>query len=708
MEHLLSQEFSSDLANSIEPAIWLGFNHDRWLNRPPVESLEGYAGQSVASDLMLAKLENNLQGCSISEIAFLQSLLAIGIWEVLLRRKLPTRLFLIGFCPGATFSTRSVIPLLSGLRRLGNQQPNSHDSRIEHKDLLLVIKFLSRWDGVLVSTNIPQFCHIIPKLRRQAALMYEAIYDVALHHTRRVDHLEQGFFFFHTGVFSDLRRERLQRNGFCPSKFGILEYMGLSSLEYFLVTGINGLGSSIAAHESCNCQRCYHQTYGDIHSRVCHVKLASLGGCNFVAASSSIIKRAIVSGTYFVLDVSRIVSTSDIPDDAIIPYSPGLPYVALSHVWAHGLASDADTGLPFCQLQRLLQLLLRANSVTGLRTTNLWIDSLCIPREPELKMRSIAMMEQIYKNATVVIALDAFLETIDYKQQSLETCALYIITSDWNQRLWTFQEAKLAKRLGFLFKDGVKMLEKIHNDLRDRVQIGQSTAVTSQSLQWLGLLSLRSMDFFSWVQMFQFKSCSVVDDEALVISNLLGLNTSCLTTVEGPKRMAELWIMLSVIPKGLLFYSGPRLQIEPFRWAASSFLSGSSELGLGKDSNDTAHVTRNGLRGRYKVVDLHRTLQEDSGHFSLMLGRFAIHFYPRKESALDSLSLPFNAVALIRYPAQHWNSIPKTPISAVTLLKTDHRSGIPVYRHQYQVLGRLQPMIRSTIFVLEEKEILIY
>lgn len=65
--------------DSIEQTTWLGFHHDKWLERSPVESLKAYARQCVSSNQMLASLENNLQDCGIGELAFLQSLTSIGI-----------------------------------------------------------------------------------------------------------------------------------------------------------------------------------------------------------------------------------------------------------------------------------------------------------------------------------------------------------------------------------------------------------------------------------------------------------------------------------------------------------------------------------------------------------------------------------------------------------------------------------------------------
>jgi hypothetical protein len=201
----------------------------------------------------------------------------------------------------------------------------------------------------------------------------------------------------------------------------------------------------MAQHKSCNQEKCCHRIHNPISlPRVRHIDSTCKQDCGFLAASAAIIACTLNSGNYFVLDISQI-TTSHNPDDAIFPYFPSLEYVTFSHVWIHGLTSDSDTGLPLCQLEKLRRILQRTNLKFGLRKTYFWLDSLCIPLDHVLKMKSISIMGQMYTHVAVVVALDAFLETINYENAPRETCALFIITSEWNKRLWTFQEANLAK-----------------------------------------------------------------------------------------------------------------------------------------------------------------------------------------------------------------------------------------------------------------------
>ena len=45
---------------------------------------------------------------------------------------------------------------------------------------------------------------------------------------------------------------------------------------------------------------------------------------------------------------------------------------------------------------------------------------MCIPRDEELEIKSIVLMDQIYRNASAVIAIDSSLETIGGYQPGIE------------------------------------------------------------------------------------------------------------------------------------------------------------------------------------------------------------------------------------------------------------------------------------------------
>ena len=82
--------------------------------------------------------------------------------------------------------------------------------------------------------------------------------------------------------------------------------------------------------------------------------------------------------------------------------SDGGSYLAISHVWADGLGSTSEAGLPRCQVERLAAL---ARSLVP-ESGAFWIDSLCVPRASDLRKTAIKAMGRTYKDAFAVLVLD--------------------------------------------------------------------------------------------------------------------------------------------------------------------------------------------------------------------------------------------------------------------------------------------------------------
>jgi hypothetical protein len=124
-------------------------------------------------------------------------------------------------------------------------------------------------------------------------------------------------------------------------------------------------------------------------------------------------------------------------------------YVAVSHVWAHGLGGTTETGLPICQVARLARLA-KAILKCPLENAVFWINSTCIPGAPEARGQTISQLGQVYKNACAVLVVDDSISQVGSATSHLrKDIMLAISASDWMHRLWTFQEGLLAKTLYF-------------------------------------------------------------------------------------------------------------------------------------------------------------------------------------------------------------------------------------------------------------------
>jgi hypothetical protein len=145
--------------------------------------------------------------------------------------------------------------------------------------------------------------------------------------------------------------------------------------------------------------------------------------------------------------------------------SDDMPYVAISHVWADGLGNMSENGLPICQLRRLQSLVerLRDEKIkpdgSHIDQLAIWIDTLCIPVQRELRKAAIAQMGQVYHEAAAVLVLDPGL----YKSScatAIEETLMRIECCRWMRRLWTFQEGVLPRRVFVQFADGLRDLIK--------------------------------------------------------------------------------------------------------------------------------------------------------------------------------------------------------------------------------------------------------
>ncbi|KIW66891.1 hypothetical protein PV04_06180 [Phialophora macrospora] len=271
-------------------------------------------------------------------------------------------------------------------------------------------------------------------------------------------------------------------------------------------------------------------------------------------------------------------------------------YVAISHVWSHGLGNPKENSLPRCQLARLGRMV--ANLYPDWEgPVPYWIDTLCVPTHPpEARALAILNLRRTYQQADMVLVVDAHLEQVDSSSLLVPEIALYIICSTWLTRLWTLQEGALARSLHFQFADRVVDLGQIENTLRhDR------SAEEFGSL--LGaLINYRHANYDGMhipaAGLVQFlhasvrnRSTSYATDEALCLATLAGLRMEDIARFTGEEdRMYQFWQSLRPTPSMMAFWTGPRLKTPGRRWAPAT-LRGNLDLKL--DQRKAAEEERN-------------------------------------------------------------------------------------------------------------------
>ncbi|KAF2809181.1 uncharacterized protein BDZ99DRAFT_499460 [Mytilinidion resinicola] len=697
MEHLLNDAELQKYEARIVPIPWLSFDHDRSRMYPSASSLESYASFRGWENEQLRSLKADPCTHKMNGLAMLQSMIVFGTWEALTGKVVPSRDMIFDSPNGPVLRSTKLRSLLLRLtksiiqaKHVGNfTDLRSRARRVEH-----VCNSIAAWQNAFRADHSSEFQMIFPILIRQTALIFDALTMLLSHFPRECrEHVQ---YFHHLNENSEFYNHRFKEYGLCPSHYAYLDFVGQSALEVFCVTSPHQDPSGVL-HRHCSSQGCQRAA----SSRTPRLKPRHVAdGCTCVSVSipTARIGEVLASGNYFVLDMARLLDEASTNDKALVPYENKLSYVAFSHVWSHGLGSTADDGLPLCQLLRLSQLL-QDESNPG-RKKLFWIDSLCIPKDYDQKMMTIGIMDQIYRNAVAVMALDSTLQELRFDQVlSYETLALEILLSDWNQRLWTFQEARLAKSLVVALKDGIIFLEHLCDALLGKYEQGSSSPLTMKCWAQLQCLISQTDGLFGWLDLLQFRSCGVPSDEALVIATLTGNDTATLTHFTEDFRMAKLWAMLRRVPSGILFHNSSKLAVENYRWAPRSLLCGSAETGIRGQTVFDAEVTPQGLRAEYFLVvfEEQKLIDGSMSSIDLRLQDLRIRCYHQDnnrvqpKTTLDQdLRLWFDAVALIRDPVDHMKMIGNTAISAVALLEDGCGNGdLRRYRYQCQFRGRI-------------------
>jgi hypothetical protein len=626
-------------------------------------------------------------------------MLFFGVWEILTKNNVSSRHFIFETAGGPALRTMRVRALLHSIRQsIKGEGDRSLGIRLGY--LNEIYAAINAWRSSLVTVEDPDLLSSTRIIERQSALMLETLQ--MLYGCWPSGFIKQRPRIVHNfGRQRSFYEQRLLTNGWCPSNYDLLDYFGRSVLEYACAS-THHPDISRPKHGHCDAHVCRANNVTAATFQALHLKLGCC--CDYVKIPRSKIRDIVQSGNFFVLDITLLLAPDASPGHAMVPYEPGLEYIAFSHVWSHGLGSPADVGLPTCRLECIRDLLLSSqNPKTEHRRGEklFWIDSLSIPMDHELKMKSIGMMEKIYQKASAVLVLDSSLQNISPAEVSLEMIALQILTSDWNRRLWTFQEAMLAKDLRIALKNEWMSLQTLCNNLNQRLLQGDISPMTFRCWQRLYVLASarqKNSGLFEWFQLLQFRACSVPSDEAIVISTLSQLETSSLNELDAEHRMARLWTMLRRVPAGLLFHASVRLQVPNYRWAPKSLMRGAIETGLRRHMLKDAEVTTEGLFARYFIIEFPQRRFQTTKHLETV--DFEITLYlpgMRLQCSLrafdncdDSKELPFDALVFIRNPADHHMDFGNTKLSAVALLKIETNNlGITRYRFQYQMLVKI-------------------
>lgn len=258
--------------------------------------------------------------------------------------------------------------------------------------------------------------------------------------------------------------------------------------------------------------------------------------------------------------------------------------------WTHIASADEEQEDDKCwKMVRLPSKSAVTPEISSSQPLYFWIDTICVPVKPEtIQKKSIEEMRKVYSRANRVLVIDADLTSTQLEPQldTSDRCDVMnasIMASSWQHRLWTLQEAVLAKKLWFQFASGA--LEKIsgHARLSGPTRYIFEAYYDNELGYYCGDPDYQEwhVDTTKWDdaevlkinlvwRSLRARTTSYSADIPLCIAILLDADVRELLSVSVNERTRKLWSMLPAIPAGILCFPCRKLEYNNFRWAAAS------------------------------------------------------------------------------------------------------------------------------------------
>lgn len=281
----------------------------------------------------------------------------------------------------------------------------------------------------------------------------------------------------------------------------------------------------------------------------------------------------------------------------VVSHEPGMPFVAISHVWAEGLGNPHANTMNTCQVSRI------AHSVARIRRSRrfwshperesldpsddqllhvqyFWMDTFCIPRaKGKARQNALDMIQRPYKEATCVLVLQRDFNLLSADIRTQEECAAWILMSPWMTRLWTLEEGAVASKLLMEFRDGIWELDSLFEGVDYKAKSFLPYELASIQL----IKGLREMVKFSKTsdQALKFttvwnnaigRAASVPGDESLLLAGMLDLDVASVRRTPVSGRSKKVYELAKVMPQQMLFSGLLKMTECGFRWADEQLL----------------------------------------------------------------------------------------------------------------------------------------
>ncbi len=376
-------------------------------------------------------------------------------------------------------------------------------------------------------------------------------------------------------------RDPFLQHGWCPNEAAML-FKEFDNTGLLLASMLKRPFSDQLSHEMCSEERCLALQTSDVNYETKHEDGCS--SCTSIIIDQRKICSILKCGGIPMVYVPVFPEDGEAPKVRIIDYNANnLEYIAISHVWAHGLGNPTTNALPSCQILRLksLSAKLVISTTSKFQQPAFWIDTLCIPVDPEYKaMRKLAIgrLATTYRQARQVLILDADLQRCS-KRCSKTEMATRIVCSGWMKRLWTLQEAVMSDKGANAGKVDVQFLEgpiEFNAIGGKNIQSLQHTEHAKKTI-YSAFPQYRNRDraYAFLARALEYRTTSKLEDEAICLASVLGMEPKSIASIAGAKtaeeRMQILYTCMGQIPASVLFHRSRKLE-NGFRWAPATLL----------------------------------------------------------------------------------------------------------------------------------------
>ncbi|OQV00262.1 hypothetical protein CLAIMM_05783 [Cladophialophora immunda] len=377
--------------------------------------------------------------------------------------------------------------------------------------------------------------------------------------------------------FSSLSTARLMEQGWCIRDITMLQDLfSAESIHYITSLGI----IKAADHSKCTSFRCVGNYVDPEAYQTQHTEARC--DCELIGSNQDQVVSILESGGIPVVGFSLAGINRGEPL-SIVTSSSSTPYIAMSHVWSHGLGNVRVNAIRKCQMVRLwgyFQNLHKKEPHSAESQRFFWLDTLCVPlANDEARKAAIARLTETYREAEIVLVLDQDLQRCPVPTTT-EEIRMRLGCSDWMRRLWTLKEGVLARNLHLQFLDGVVDLAKERERHEGKVSISDNIGADSRQLYYdieILNIAIEGSDFEVTKLMhisnaLRYRSTSRAGDEAICIATFLGFYTDKVYDLPPDRRMPYLLSHIPQVPRHIMFMAGRKLRDDGYRWAPASFL----------------------------------------------------------------------------------------------------------------------------------------